>query len=85
MPNQDLDPQEKTTYIPGRKRPAHASVQPGQQQGSANPYQPQANPYVDPQRPGQQPPANPYEPQANPPWSRPAARPRRSSGPMPPA
>ncbi len=61
MPNQDLDPQEKTTYIPGRKRPAHASAQPGQQRGSANPYQPQANPYVDPQRPAQQPAAQqPY-------------------------
>ena len=67
MPNQDLDPQEKTTYISGRKRPAHASVQPGQQQGGANPYQPQANPYVDSQRPGQQQPgANPYESQVNP-------------------
>ena len=88
MPNQDLDPQEKTTYIPGRKRPAHASVQPGQQQGGANPYQPQANPYVDSQRPGQQQPgANPYEPQVNPyvDPQRPAQQPYAAPQPAAPA
>ena len=68
MPNQDLDPQERTTYIPGRRQGVRAAPQAQPQQGSAYgaPQQvPQANPYATQRVPQQQVPQQ-QVPQTNP-------------------